>query len=152
VTLRLATVGGPPLRVTLLDAAPPRPRWTFSPVTALGISGRIGAASLGTDGYEWTIGLAGGRRAGLGLAWYPLPPVFPGLFASGAMGFADFDESSGLRDRSWSPSASVGFELFSDPRSASSVFARVGFLHVFDDGVPRKDGVMFMFGSNGRLW
>ena len=57
LTLRLATAGGEPIRVTILDAPLPRPHWTYEPVTPVGLWTRIETNLFGTDGYGGAVGV-----------------------------------------------------------------------------------------------
>jgi hypothetical protein len=75
-----------------------------------------------------------------------------GIYASAMANFADFGAQSGLQDRSWSPSVSVGFESGSQFGAVPLMFYRVGYVHLFDDSVARKGGVSFMVGKNVRFW
>jgi hypothetical protein len=181
VTLTLVTTEGAPVRVTLRDPANAGPRWTFEPEGKSGLSTRLETQLFGADGYEGVVGIgvwyargtirldlgywfglayARGTDAldraftvgfGMSLAWHPLPGAM-GIYGSGAMSFADFGTQSGLQDRSWSPSVSVGLESGSEHGPAAFLFYRVGYVHVFDDAVARKDGITFMVGKNLRFW
>ncbi len=98
-------------------------------------------------------GLARSFTVGFGpsLAWHPRQGTL-GIFASGAVSFADFGRQSGLPERNWSPSLSVGFESGSQWGAAPGMFYRLGYVHLFDSGVARRDGVSLVVGKNVLFW
>jgi hypothetical protein len=181
LTLRLATTGREPLRLPLADETPPGPRWTSEPITIAGFSTRIETQLFGTKGYggdaevaawvargpvrldlgawvgvEYARGLTGLQQAstsGFGptIAWHPWRPI-PGLFASGALGFAHFRSDSGLPDRHWSPSTTIGLEEISGGGTGPGLFYRVGWVHLFDSRAVGRDAFMLTAGGNARLW
>jgi len=181
LTLNLAPTAGEPLRVTLHDRAAGRPRWDFEPQSRSGLSMRLESQLFGTKGYAGSIGsgvwfVRGSLRLdldirygliyaqgfdaleraftvafGASLAWHPLQGGH-GIYASAMANFADFGTESGLQDRSWSPSVSVGFESGSEFSAVPLMFYRLGYVHLFDDSVAKKDGFVFMVGKNVRFW
>jgi hypothetical protein len=177
ITLRLAVNDAEPVLVTLRDPATGKSRWAFEPEGPragfhVGLEGR----TFGTRGYALACGLgpwlshrsfrlgidgwlgpsygrgAGGLDAGSGagfgldLAWHPLPWLV-GLYGAGGFDFTDFSPQSGLPDKRWTPSASVGIE-----GGFSLLFFRLGYVHQFGDPAGRQDGFAFVIGKNVRYW
>ncbi|MEA2701220.1 MAG: hypothetical protein QOI66_5491 [Myxococcales bacterium] len=179
-TLRLTTTAGEPIRVTLFDPTSDRPRWRFAPESRSGTTMRIESQFFGNQGYGGTLGagvwfvrgrfrldlgycfgltyaqgvdgLARAFTVGFGpsLAWHPLRGA-SGIYGSGSFSFADFAQQSGVQDRNWSPSVSIGIESGSQT-VVPTMFYRLGYVHVFDSGVARRDGLIFAVGWNAWLW
>jgi hypothetical protein len=180
VTLNLKTTAGQSVAVTLRDPATGRSNWSFPPGTRWGVSGLFEGQLFGTQGYAATVGIGpwvarGPFRlnahlsfgetfvAGAGalddgatvalnasLAWTPLDAL-PGVYVTGTMKHLDFDARSTQRDR-WFPAVSVGLENGWTKGPAPAMFFRLGYVHLFDDGLSRRDGFMAAFGTNSWLW
>jgi hypothetical protein len=74
-----------------------------------------------------------------------------GFFAGGHLTHANFGAEASFSDR-WSPGASVGLELPAPIAEVPFGLVRIGYVHVFDGRVRRKDGVFVSFDLRFFSW